>query len=140
MTEIVDNMIKKRTRTLTPDRSVFVYSAHDVTLVNLMRALDIVEHTSGKSEYAATLVLEMHHSNVFDDDFEVKVRASYWVLYMIVFEYVFRLQVVYYFNSEDKFPKEIPIKGCNSPCSLSAFSKSIEKVTLRDYDEICRTF
>lgn len=74
VTQIVDNMIKKRNKLLSPNRSLFIYSAHDLTLVNVMYALNIIEQTSGKPNYGATLALEMHHSVQFEDDFEVKVR------------------------------------------------------------------
>lgn len=69
-------MRNKRAHTLSPDRSLFVYSAHDVTLVNMMRALDIVEHTTGKPDYAAAIAMEAHSSSVFDDDYEIKVKMS----------------------------------------------------------------
>lgn len=80
LTEITDHMVKKRSNTLSPDRSVFVYSAHDVTLVNLMRALNIVEHTTGKPAYGSALVLETHHSQLFVDDFEVKVCRIFFLI------------------------------------------------------------
>lgn len=73
LTEIIDHMTKKRSRTLAPNRSIFIYSGHDVTLVNLMRALDIIGQTTKKPDYASALVLELHHSVNFKDDFEVKV-------------------------------------------------------------------
>lgn len=76
LTEIIDQMTKKRSRTLTPDRSIFIYSGHDVTLVNLMRALNIIDQTTMKPDYASTLVLELHHSVTFKNDFEVKVRST----------------------------------------------------------------
>ncbi|KAJ6638288.1 Lysosomal acid phosphatase [Pseudolycoriella hygida] len=117
LTEIMEHMTKKRSRTLTPDRSIFIYSGHDVTLVNLMRALDIIDQTTKKPDFASALVLELHHSITFKDDFEVKI--------------------VYYFNSDDKFPKEISIPECNSPCSLTQFTRVMDKVTLRKYDMIC---
>lgn len=66
-------MLKKKNNLLSPDRSIYIYSGHDVTLINLMRALGIEHQTSQKPEYAATLVVEMHHSIIFDDDFEIKV-------------------------------------------------------------------
>lgn len=77
LTEILDNMTKKRGRTLTPNRSIFIYSGHDVTLVNLMRALDIIDQTTMKPDYASALVLELHHSVTFKDDFEVKVQLNF---------------------------------------------------------------
>uniref|UniRef100_A0A1L8DYX7 Putative lysosomal & prostatic acid phosphatase n=1 Tax=Nyssomyia neivai TaxID=330878 RepID=A0A1L8DYX7_9DIPT len=118
MTEILDNMVKKLNG--LQHRSIFVYSAHDVTLVNFMRAIGVIEETAKMPEYAATIVVELHHSVIYEDDFEVKI--------------------VYYFNSEDKFPKELSIPNCESPCSLTAFSKSIEKIIVRNYDEDCQLF
>lgn len=120
ITEIVDNMIKKRSRILAPERSIFIYSAHDVTLVNLMRALNVISQTSKKPDYSATFVVELHHSVIYENDFEVKI--------------------VYYYDSEDKFPKELTIDGCEEPCSLTNFVKSIDAVILRNYDDICKTF
>lgn len=49
-------------------------------------------------------------------------------------------QLVYYFNSEDKFPKEIPIPGCESPCSLTDFTKAYEFMMVHNYDEMCQVF
>lgn len=49
----------------------------------------------------------------------------------------FAFQIVYYFNSEDKFPKELRIPNCDSPCSLTNFGRSIEHLLVDDYDEIC---
>ncbi len=75
LTEIIDNMTRKRSGTLAPNRSMFIYSAHDVTQVNLMRALGIIDQTSMKPDYASALVIELHHSVTYKDDFEVKVCA-----------------------------------------------------------------
>lgn len=118
LSEILDHMEKKRQKLLDPDRSIYIYSAHDVTLVNVMRALDIVDQTSGKPDYGATLVMELHHSVTFEDDFEVRLA--------------------YYFNSEDKFPKLLRIPNCAEPCSLTAFAKSVETMTWTNYDELCK--
>ena len=73
-TEILDQMLQKRAAKLQPDRSLFIYSGHDVTLVNLMRALGVEDQTSNKPDFGATLVLELHDSYSLRDDLEVKVR------------------------------------------------------------------
>lgn len=118
-TDILDKMIKKRNGLLSPNRSIFIYSGHDVTLVNIMNAMGILDETSRKPDYAATLVIELHHSYLYRNDMEVRV--------------------VYYYNSEDKFPKEIPIPGCDHPCSLNNFGKAMSNIILReDYDEACK--
>ncbi|GAB0097757.1 lysosomal acid phosphatase [Sergentomyia squamirostris] len=116
VTDIVDNMVKKRSG--LQNRSIFIYSSHDVTLVNFMRAIGIINETSRKPDYAATIVVELHHSVIYEDDFEVKI--------------------VYYFNSEDKFPKELSIPNCESPCSLTAFARTMETLIVRNYNEICQ--
>lgn len=41
--EMFERFAMKANATLSPDRSIFMYSAHDITIVNLMRALNLVE-------------------------------------------------------------------------------------------------
>ncbi|ALC47824.1 CG6656, partial [Drosophila busckii] len=118
LAEILKKMQNKRRKNLNPDRKIFLYSAHDVTLVNVMNSLGILDQTANLPEYASALVFELHHSKSFSDgDFEVKL--------------------VYYYNSEDKFPKELSIPDCNAPCSLSQFSATLEPLLLDNYDETC---
>ncbi|KAM8704651.1 hypothetical protein ACLKA7_009159 [Drosophila subpalustris] len=118
LTEILKKMQNKRRKNLNPDRKIFLYSGHDVTLVNVMNSLGIIDQTSKLPEYAAALVFELHNSKSFSDgDFEVKL--------------------VYYFNSEDKFPKELSIPNCDAPCSLTQFGQTLEPLLLDNYDETC---
>ncbi|XP_055384870.1 lysosomal acid phosphatase [Condylostylus longicornis] len=117
ITEVHNQMINKRKKILNQDRKVFLYSGHDVTMVNVMNSLNILDQTSRKPEYASALVFELHHSVYFRDDFEVKL--------------------VYYFNSEDKFPKEISIPHCDTPCSLTEFSKVLKNLIIDNFDELC---
>lgn len=116
--ELLDNAIRRRTGILSPERNIFIYSGHDVTLVNLMRALDVIRQTPGKPDFSAAIVFELHHSITFDDDYEVKI--------------------VYFYNSDDKYPKEFKIPSCPSPCSLTKFEEAMEAVRLRNYDEMCQ--
>lgn len=75
LTEILKKMQNKRRKNLNPDRKIFLYSAHDVTLVNVMNSLGILDQTAKLPEYASALVFELHHSKSFaDGDFEVKVN------------------------------------------------------------------
>ncbi|XP_053670958.1 lysosomal acid phosphatase [Anopheles nili] len=116
--ELLENAVRRRAGILVPERNIFIYSGHDVTLVNLMRALNVIDQTTGKPDFSATIVFELHHSITFDDDFEVKI--------------------VYFFNSDDKYPKEIEIPNCESPCSLTKFEQVMEPVRLRNYVETCQ--
>ncbi|EDW84658.1 uncharacterized protein Dwil_GK14232 [Drosophila willistoni] len=118
LTEILNKMQNKRKRNLNPDRKIFLYAGHDVTLVNVMNSLGILDQTAKLPEYASALVFELHHSKSFSNaDFEVKL--------------------VYYYNSEDKFPKELTIPNCDAPCSLTQFEDSLKSLLLDKYDETC---
>lgn len=64
MNEMQNNQFKRR---------LFIYSGHDVTLINTMRALDIVSQTSRKPDYGSALYFELHQNPNFDNDLEVKV-------------------------------------------------------------------
>ncbi|XP_030371776.1 lysosomal acid phosphatase-like [Scaptodrosophila lebanonensis] len=109
---------EQRRKNLNPDRKIFLYAGHDVTMVNVMNSLNILDQTANLPDYAAALAFELHHSKSFsDDDFEVKL--------------------VYYYNSEDKFPKELIIPNCDAPCSLTQFAKSLNALLLDNYDETC---
>lgn len=69
-------MTKKKNNQLKPDRRLFIYSGHDVTLVNVMRALDIIPQTTRKPDYAAALYFELHQNPILDNDLEVKVMPN----------------------------------------------------------------
>lgn len=55
------------------DRSIAIYSGHDVTLISLMRALNVTDQTSRKPDYGAALGIELHQGYNEQDDFEIKV-------------------------------------------------------------------
>lgn len=74
VTQVLESMTKRKLNILKPNRSIFVYSGHDVTLCNVMRALGIIADTAEAPDYAAALVFELHHSVIYEDDFEVKVK------------------------------------------------------------------
>lgn len=57
-----------------PKRYYF-YSAHDITLINVMRTMGLFANELLKPDYGATLILELHLANN-EADQEVKVRLS----------------------------------------------------------------
>lgn len=73
MTNVLDNMVRIKNNQLDPGRKLFIYSGHDVTLVNVMRALNISSQTTNKPEFASALHFELHHNPTIDDNSEVKV-------------------------------------------------------------------
>lgn len=75
ITEIVDLMHKKITGNLSPNRNVFIYSGHDTSLVNIMRALEIIDQTSELPDFGSTLAFELHQRHDFDN-YEIKVSLN----------------------------------------------------------------
>lgn len=117
ITEIIDTMVGRRSQ--LNERTITIYSGHDVTLVNVMNAMNILDQTSNKPDYSAALAVELHHSLDHIDDMDVKVY--------------------YYFNSEDKYPKQIEIPECGTPCSLNRFRKVMNGVIVLDFEKLCET-
>lgn len=117
VTEIIDTMLNRRNH--LSERTITIYSGHDVTLVNVMNAMGILDQTTSKPDYSAALAVELHHSLDHIDDMDVKVY--------------------FYFNSEDKYPKHVQIPGCDEPCSLNRFRKVMNGVIVNDFDKLCET-
>lgn len=67
------NQIENKLKTgMTSGRRIFLYSAHDISLVNFLRPLGFLEYI--KPEYGAAFVLEVHSTT--SDDLEIKVNIK----------------------------------------------------------------
>lgn len=73
VTDVIDKMIQIKSNQLQPARRLYLYSGHDVTLVNVMRALNITSQTSNKPDFTSAMHFELHRNPTFDNDFEVRV-------------------------------------------------------------------
>lgn len=63
-------MDNKRKRELVPDRKLFLFSGHDITIVTVMRTLGFENLL--KPGFGASLTLELHKTN--SNDYFVQVR------------------------------------------------------------------
>lgn len=90
VSDIFKKFSQKSKGLLKPDRNVFIYSAHDLTLISAMRALNISDQTSRKPDYAATLAFELHQGLTENnpDEFSVKVHLMLSML-DVDFPYIF---------------------------------------------------
>lgn len=70
MGEIAQNMENKQRGSLKPDHKLVLYSAHDITIVNVWRALGFTDLI--KPDYGASLVFELHTTRS-GTSYEVKV-------------------------------------------------------------------
>lgn len=58
ITEIVDKMMKKEAGELT--QNIFIYSGHDLTIMNMLRGLNVTDQTQLVPDYGASLIFELH--------------------------------------------------------------------------------
>lgn len=140
LTEIVEEMVLKRTGVLT--QNMAFYSGHDVTLTNLVRALEVQNQTSTAPEYGAALIFELFRSEKMSDSIvNVSGRALPFIGLQLdcpIFYTSFQ-QLLYYKNTETTEPIQISIPSCPDPCSLDGFIAVYdESVLITDFDAECQ--
>ncbi|XP_076233585.1 lysosomal acid phosphatase-like [Calliopsis andreniformis] len=97
-------------------RRAYFYSAHDITLVNLLRTIGFTSE-SLKPKYGTTLVFQLHAIPDVADDMEVKLV---------------------YLNDTDEFTSHsMQIPNCNTPCLLGNLTNLWKAVLPEDWDQEC---
>ncbi|XP_076666924.1 lysosomal acid phosphatase-like isoform X1 [Andrena cerasifolii] len=98
-------------------RQAYLYSAHDITLVNLLRTMGFTSEYF-KPEYGATLVFQLHDTPSFSSsDAEVKLM---------------------YLNDTDTVtPHPMNIPNCSAPCLLGTLASLWKDVLPDNWDEEC---
>lgn len=75
VSRIVGQMREKRNG-IAPNRSLYIYSAHDSTLLSITRLLNLTDQTTGLPNYGATLAFELHCAGK-DNCGQMEVKVSY---------------------------------------------------------------
>ncbi|XP_063242696.1 prostatic acid phosphatase-like [Bacillus rossius redtenbacheri] len=109
--EIIENMQAKVNATLSPDRSLYVYSAHDSNVVNTLQALKVFNGIL--VPYASAVIIELRELN-----------SSNYV-------------TVSYKNSTETEPYLLQLPGCDSLCPLDQFVELTKEVIPDDLDTEC---
>ncbi|XP_067217330.1 lysosomal acid phosphatase isoform X1 [Linepithema humile] len=112
--EILHGMEETRTSS-TPKRSYF-YSAHDITIVNVLRTMGFTNELF-KPDYGAMLIFELHLVNNGADQ-EVKA--------------------LYLNSTETSTTHPMKIPNCASPCLLQNLKQVWRKVIPNDWDAECK--
>lgn len=111
--EIFDRFYHKITGDLSPDRSIWIYSAHDSTIANVLNALGLFQPHF--PPYASSIMFELYQT-----------KSDYYVQ-------------IFYKNttSEQLTPMNIP--RCGPKCTLSQLNTIYEAILpTRDFDTECR--
>ncbi|XP_076261962.1 lysosomal acid phosphatase-like [Rhynchophorus ferrugineus] len=104
---VTDLMQKALNGSNTP--SINLYSGHDLTLVHVMRALNLIDTI--KPEFGASLVIELHNNS------EIKIL---------------------YINKWNGNSEEQTLEECNSPCTLEKFIKAFKAVIPLNWEKECQ--
>ncbi|TGZ54486.1 prostatic acid phosphatase [Temnothorax longispinosus] len=109
--EMIDHMVKKAQHTLHPDRKLWVYSAHDETIANLLMTLNLFEPHC--PPYAATILVELRTNS----------ENQYFV-------------TVSYKNTTDE-PILMTLPSCATLCPLNEFINLTRDVVPEDWEREC---
>lgn len=102
-------------RTGTDKRTAYFYSAHDITLVNVLRTMGFTRELF-KPDYAATLILEVHSGSDAED---------------------FEIQLAYLNNTEATVAHRMEIPGCGKPCTFGRLVDTWRDVIPDNWEEEC---
>lgn len=90
VTKIVNQMLKAQSG--RSSRTVRIYSGHDLTLLSVIRLLDLTNETTRLPNYGATLSFELHcESDKECNRLEVRVsRKTIWLFYRRAYSFIFQ--------------------------------------------------
>ncbi|XP_046820173.1 prostatic acid phosphatase-like isoform X2 [Vespa crabro] len=109
--EIIDHMEKKSRNALVPDRKVWMYSAHDETVANMLMTLDLFDPHC--PPYIATILIELR----------VNSKKEYFV-------------TISYKNTTEE-PNLLTLPGCITLCPLNKFIKLTKDFIPEDWHKEC---
>lgn len=112
--EILNHM--EETVTNSKPKRFYLYSAHDITIINTMRTMGFTSDLF-LPDYGAMFILEVHRANNRDDP-EVKA--------------------LYLNSSETKIAYPLTIPNCVSPCLLQNLKETLHEVIPDDWDAECK--
>ena len=109
--QMIDHMEKKSKNALVPDRKVWMYSAHDETIANMLMTLNVFEPHC--PPYTATILIELR----------VNLKDQYFV-------------TISYKNTSEE-PQLLTLPGCMTMCPLNQFIALTKDVIPTDWEKEC---
>lgn len=111
--EMLQHFSQKIDSTLDPDRSLWLYSAHDFTISNFLNSLKLFD--AHFPPYAASVHFELYKSSQNEHYLQLFYRKS---------------------GEEILVPMEIP--NCGTKCTLNQFYATFKDIIPGNYEEECR--
>ncbi|CAH0722839.1 unnamed protein product, partial [Brenthis ino] len=97
------------------ERSLYIYSGHDVNVVSLWRALGFEELL--QPDYGASFAIELHEEVERDD---------------------FYIRIFYRNNTKVEVPMELNLPFCDVPCTYNRFEEHLNSIILKDWEAECQ--
>lgn len=129
---MVHHMKQKSNASLSPDRKMFIYSAHDTTVANLLMTLGVFDAQT--PPYTAAVFLQLHRSPQNEYAVSVsQIKIFPTQPFLIV---LFCLQVLFRNDSSrDPYPLQLP--GCSFQCPLAQFIALTKPVIPDNWEHEC---
>lgn len=113
--EILDRLDQKIESKLSPDRSLWIYSAHDTTIANVLNSLGLFEPPHSPP-YASTILVELYKAS----------DASYYIQ-------------LFYKNTTNENLSPLNIPSCGTKCSIGDFRKIYAPIiTTASFEKECQ--
>ncbi|KAL0099652.1 hypothetical protein PUN28_019804 [Cardiocondyla obscurior] len=108
--EMIHHMVKKAQNTLQPDRKLWIYSAHDETVANMLMTLDLFEPHC--PPYAALILIELRRK---EDQYFVTIS----------------------YKNTTKEPRLMTLPNCATLCPLNEFINLTKNIVPEDWEKEC---
>lgn len=112
--QITKHLEKKSRGKLTPDRKLWIYSAHDTTVAAVLMALNL--YNSAPPPYTAAIIFELRKNSANE-----------------------HFVSLYYRNTTDQPPYELVLPGCLFYCPLDQFILLTKPVVPDDWQSECES-
>ncbi|XP_031639554.1 prostatic acid phosphatase-like [Contarinia nasturtii] len=111
--EMFEHFTQKINNTMKPDRSLWIYSAHDLTIVNVLNALGVFDPVH-IPPYASSLHLELYRNSANEHYIQI-----------------------FYRKDNDEVISAMNLPKCGKKCSLEQLYKLYSEIIPGDYDSEC---
>lgn len=79
---MIDHMVRKSQNALIPDRKIWMYSAHDQTIANILMTLNLFKPHS--PPYAATVLIELRINPKNQYFVTVRISINIYLMKLII--------------------------------------------------------
>lgn len=139
LSEIFEHFSQKISSTLQPDRSLWLYSAHETTIANMLNSLGLFNVCDNIFTYFDIILINRNNNQTlfFCQQMRIPPYASslHFELYKTsANDHYIQL---YYRTANEENPPSLNIPGCGEKCSLDQLYDIYKDIIPEDFDSEC---